>query len=115
MACAVHLDTNLLIHYVGGGDQEMIRKVELWLREGNTLHASAVARAEFQCGPLLPDEQAMAAELLRPVFPITTELAVEAGRLFHETGRRSRSLADWLLTATAIAARAPLATIPRRL
>lgn len=110
MPSAVHLDTNFLIHYVGGGDQEVIRKVEAWLREDHTLHASAMAWAEFQCGPLLPEENAVAVELLNSVLPITAELAAEAGRLFHETGCRSRSLADCLIAATAIVARVPLAT-----
>jgi len=113
MASAVHLDTNFLIHYAGGGDQAVIRKVETWLREDRTLHTSAMAWAEFQCGPLLPEENALALQLLDSVLPITAGLAAEAGRLFHETGRRSRSLADCLIAATAIEARAPLATINR--
>ncbi len=101
---------HFLIHYVGGGYEEVIRKVESWLRDGHTLHASAMAWAEFLCGPLLPEENALAAELLHSVLPITAGLAVEAGRLFHETDRRSRSLADCLIATAAVVARVPLAT-----
>lgn len=113
MPSAVHLDTNFLIHYVGGGNEHVIPKVEQWLREGLAIHTSAMAWAEFQCGPLLPEENAAAAELLHSILPVTLELAAQAGRLFQETGRRSRSLADCLIAATAMRARAALATLNR--
>ena len=113
MSSAIHLDTNFLIYYVGGGDDEVIRRVEEWLLEGRAIHVSAMAWAEFQCGPLLPEENAAAAELLHSVLPVTVELAMEAGRLFQETGRRSRSLADCLIAATAIRDHAALATVNR--
>jgi len=106
----IHLDTNFLIHYIGGGDGEVIRKVEDWLMEGVAIHVSAMAWAEFQCGPLQAGENATALELLHSVLPVTCELAVEAGRLFQATGRRSRSLADCLIAATAISGHVPLAT-----
>ena len=95
---------------MGGGDDEVIRRVEEWLLEGHAIHLSAMAWAEFQCGPLLPEENAVAQALLHSVLPITSELATEAGRLFRETGRRSRSLADCLIAATAMREDAHLAT-----
>lgn len=113
MSAVVHLDTNFLIYYVGGGDDVVIQKVEDWLLEGKLIHVSAMAWAEFQCGPLLPEEHAAAAEILHAVLPVTAELATEAGRLFQETGRRSRSLPDCLIAAAAIRDRAPLATVNR--
>lgn len=112
-AAALHLDTNSLIYYVGGGDDEVIRHVEEWLNEGRSIHVSAMAWAEFQCGPLLPAENAAAQDFLHSVVPITLELAAEGGRLFHETGRRPRSLADCIIAATAIRERAALATSDR--
>lgn len=113
MATLVHLDTNFLIYFVGGGNEEVIENVERWLREGAAIHVSAMAWAEFQCGPLLPEEKASAINLLRSILPTTGDIAVEAGRLFHETGRRSRSLADCLIAATAIRDQAELATVNR--
>lgn len=110
MPSDIHLDTNFLIYYVGGGDEEVIRKVEAWLLDGRAIHASAMAWAEFQCGPLVPEENAAAQEILPSVLPVTVELATEAGRLFQETGRRSRSLADCLIAATAIHDHAALAS-----
>ena len=110
MPSPVHLDTNFLINYVGGGEEELVQRVEGWLTEGRTLHCSAIAWAEFQCGPLLPEESLAAEGVLHSVLPVTAELAVEAARLFRETGRRSRSLADCLIAATALREGAALAT-----
>jgi predicted nucleic acid-binding protein len=47
------------------------------------------------------------------VLPVTAELATEAGRLFLETGRRSRSLPDCIIAAAAIRDQAALATVNR--
>lgn len=113
MPSDVHLDTNFLIYYVGGGDEQIIQRVEQWLMDGRAIRVSAMAWAEFQCGPLLPEEAAEAAALLHSVLPVTAELAAEGGRLFQETGRRSRSLPDCLIAATALRDHAELATVNR--
>ena len=113
MASIIHLDTNFLIYFVGGGNQEVIENVDTWLREGATIHISAMAWAEFQCGPLFPEEKASALNLFSSIIPITEDIATEAGHVFHKTGRRSRSLADCLIAATAIRHHATLATVNR--
>ncbi len=110
MPAEIHLDTNFLIYYIGGGNDAVVRKVEGWLSEGRTLHASAMAWAEFQCGPLTTQEQKVALNLIDSVLPVTAETATEAGRIFLETGRRSRSLADCIIAATAILNGASIAT-----
>lgn len=109
----VHLDTNYLIAYAGEFSSEVVNQVEGWIREDRGLCCSGMAWAEFLCGPVLPEEIAATETLLSEVLPITPDLAAEGARLFRETGRRSRSLPDCIIAATAIAAKAPLATINR--
>lgn len=113
MPSAIHLDTNYLIYYAGGGDPQVIESVEKWLLEGRALHISAMAWAEFQCGPLTLEENAMALNLIHSVLPVTVELATEGGQLFQQTGRRSRSLPDCIIAATAIRDHAALASVNR--
>jgi predicted nucleic acid-binding protein len=70
-----------------------------------------VAWAEYLCGPLDPAGEALARSMF-PVPEIFTEPdAVLAARLFNQTGRRSRSLADCMIAAAAIRCDAKLATI----
>lgn len=113
MPTAVYLDTNYLIYFVGGGDPKVIESVEEWLREGRMLHVSAMAWAEFQCGPLTPEENEIASSLIHSVIPVTVELATQAGQLFQKTGRRSRSLPDCIIAATALRDGVSVATVNR--
>jgi predicted nucleic acid-binding protein len=113
MGSPVHLDTNYLIAYAGEGSADVVTRVDGWILEDRQLCCSAMAWAEFLCGPVLSEEIAAMETLLHAVVPMTPELALEGARLFRETGRRSRSLPDCLIAATAIAAGAPLATINR--
>ena len=111
MDSAIHFDTNYLIAYAGEVSEEVVAKVEEWIVEGRKFYCSAMAWAEFLCGPALPEEIAAMESLLHGVLPVTPELSAEGARLFRETGRRSRSLADCIIAAAAIAAKAPLATL----
>jgi predicted nucleic acid-binding protein len=110
MGAPVHLDTNYLIAYAGGISAEVIQRVEHWISQDRKLCCSAMAWAEFLCGPIEPEDIAAMEILLDHVEPVTPELAAEGARLFRQTGRRSRSLPDCLIAATAIAAQAPIAT-----
>ncbi len=108
MSTAIHLDTNYLIQFAGGS--KPAETVLAWIGQGIPIHVSAMAWTEFRCGPLSDDECTLVSEILSGVIPVTEDVANEAGRLFDATGRRSRSLADCLIAATAIGARAKLAT-----
>lgn len=110
MAAPIHLDTNYLIAYAGESCADIVNQVENWISKDRKLCCSAMAWAEFLCGPVLKEEIAAMETLLSSVLPLTPELAAEGARLFRETGRRSRSLADCIIAATAVAAKAPLAT-----
>ena len=106
----IHLDTNYLIYYASGGRDDVVEHVEAWLREGRSIHVSAMAWAEFQCGPLTVREHDLAHDMIHGVLPITLETGNLAGRLFAMSGRRPRSPADCLIAACAIQAQASLAT-----
>lgn len=111
MNSSIHFDTNYLIAYAGEASDEVVANVEQWIVEDRKFYCSAMAWAEFLCGPILPEEVAAMESLLHGVSPVTPELAAEGARLFRETGRRSRSLSDCIIAATAIAAKEPLATL----
>ena len=111
MNTPVHLDTNYLIAYAGDASADLVIRVEEWIREDRKFCCSAVAWAEFLCGPVLSGEIAAMETLLHAILPVTPELAAEAARLFRETGRRSRSLADCIIAATAMRDSVPLATL----
>jgi predicted nucleic acid-binding protein len=111
MDTPVHLDTNYLIACAGGASTDLVTRVEEWILEDRKFCCSAMAWAEFLCGPILPEEIAAMETLLHAVLPVTPELAAEAASLFRVTGRRSRSLADCIIAATAIREGVPLATL----
>lgn len=106
----IHLDTNYLIRFANGSDSEITGQVFSWIKARERIYASAVAWAEFQCGPLTFREHETAHEILHGVLPVTLDHANQAGWLFQKTGRRSRSLADCLIAACAMQHGAFLAT-----
>jgi predicted nucleic acid-binding protein len=111
MDASIHFDTNYLIAYAGEASADVVANVEQWIIEDRKFYCSAMAWAEFLCGPVVPGEIAAMESLLHGVLPVTPELAAEGARLFRETGRRSRSLPDCIIAASAIASKAPLATL----
>lgn len=111
MNTPVHLDTNYLIAYAGEASTDVVSRVEEWIREDRKFCCSSIAWAEFLCGPVLPEEIAAMETLLHAVLPVTPGLAAEGACLFCATGRRSRSLADCIISATAMSDNAPLATM----
>lgn len=109
----IHLDTNYLVYYINSDNEEIIERVKTWLRDGTKIYLSAMVWAEFQCGPLSVREHDLAHDVVHGVLPLTLELGNSAGFLFRATGRRSQSLADCIIAATAIGERVPLATLNR--
>lgn len=86
-------------------------QVEQWIIQAEPLNASAIAWAEYLSGPLLPCEEVPSRAILNHIHPVDETIAMLAARLFNETGRRSRSLPDCIIAATAMLARQPLATL----
>jgi predicted nucleic acid-binding protein len=106
----IHFDTNFLIQATKAGSPAHIKFKE-WSAANEAFGVSAVAWTEYLCGPLDATTEALA----RSIFP-APEMFIEpdsvlAARLFNQTGRRSRSLADCMIAAVAIRCGAKLATI----
>jgi predicted nucleic acid-binding protein len=104
------LDTNFLIAGTRAGTPAALQ-VERWIIQGEPLHASAMAWAEYLSGPLLPTEEQASRAILHRIHPVDEATAILGARLFNGTGRRARSLPDCLIAATAMLARQPLATL----
>lgn len=106
------LDTNYLIA-LGQQGSAAARQVERWIVQGQPLWVSAIAWAEYLCGPLTAAEEEDCAAVLHGIQPVDATIATLGASLFNATGRRSRSLPDCLIAATAILAQEPLATLNR--
>ena len=105
----IHLDANLLVAGLTNGSPEQL-KLRGWMAGGETLAISAVAWAEFLCGPLTAADEMAARQMLPAAESLLTEDAALAANLFNATSRRSRSLADCMIAAVAIRCGAKLAT-----
>ena len=105
----IHFDTNFLIQTVvaGSAADEQFRG---WTQAQEDCNASSIAWAEFLCGPLDAPAEAIARQIFPKPEPFLSADAVLAARLFNQTGRRSRSLADCMIAAVAIRCGAKLAT-----
>ena len=80
----IQLDTSFLIRALVPDSSES-KKLRGWLEERENVGISALAWAEFQCGPV-------------------------SAKLFNETGRRRGTFVDCMIAATAIVAEESLAT-----
>ncbi|MDE0100422.1 MAG: PIN domain-containing protein [Truepera sp.] len=104
----IQLDTGFLIRALNSGSPED-RKLRDWIGAGETLSMSAVAWAEFLCGPLDGSELALAAQIVGEHRDFTSDHATIAAQLFNGTGRRG-SLIDCMIAAAALADGASIAT-----
>jgi predicted nucleic acid-binding protein len=106
----IHFDTNFLIQATVAGSPAH-GDFRQWSTAGESFGVSAVAWAEYLCGPLDPQGEAIAKQM----FPLPEGFlagdAILAADLFNKTGRRSRSLADCMIAAVAIRCSAKLATV----
>jgi predicted nucleic acid-binding protein len=105
----IHLDTNQLIG-LGKRGSTAQQRIDQWIRAGESLVTSAIAWAEFLCGPLTPSEKVTSEALLTAILPLDSVTAGLGATLFNASGRRSRSLPDCLIAATALMHQSPLAT-----
>ena len=105
----IHLDTNFLIHALVAGSPAEAR-MQAWLTAGEDLGISTIAWSEFLCGPLTPQDEALAQLLLAAPEPFMAADARNAATLFNATGRRSRTLADCQIAAVALRCGARVAT-----
>lgn len=105
----IHLDTSFLVRALVPGSQEDAQ-LRGWLSSETPLAISAVAWAEFLCGPLEAQDLSLAAAVVGEAVPLTAEHAVRAAALFNAAGRKRGSFVDCLIASVAIEADAGLAT-----
>jgi predicted nucleic acid-binding protein len=105
----IHCDTNFLIQSVVAGSPAH-EKFRAWTQAQEICNASTVAWAEFLCGPLDASAEAFARQIFPKPEPFLPADAVLAARLFNQTGRRSRTLADCMIASVAIRCGAKMAT-----
>jgi predicted nucleic acid-binding protein len=106
----IHLDTNILIGFAHGktATEQMLRN---WLQRGETFAISSVAWSEFLAGPLDTRRLNLVRLLIEDrIVSFGREEAELAAGLFNQTGRRRNSQPDCFIAATAICAKAALAT-----
>jgi predicted nucleic acid-binding protein len=106
----IQLDTNVLIG-LAEADTSVIRAVERWLGDRETLAVSSIAWFEFNCGPL----EGEAIELIEHVISgrvvvFNSAQAERAAELFKSAGRKRASRWDCRIAAAAIESGARLAT-----
>lgn len=104
----IHLDTSFLIRMLERGSVEA-RFLEA-LDPDEPVLVSAIAWAEFLCGPIEAAERELVQQIVDGHRDLTVEHAGIAAHLFNESGRRRRSLSDCLIAAAAIHDGARLAT-----
>jgi len=104
----IYLDTNYLI--LLATDEAVNERVGTWISEGAVLKTSAMAWAEFCCGPVDKTTLSLVADIVADIVLVDAAIARAAALLFQKTGRRSRSLPDCIIAATAIADEASVAT-----
>jgi predicted nucleic acid-binding protein len=105
----IHLDTSFLIHALVPSSRAD-KRLRKWLRDGDDLAISAVAWAEFLCGPVETSEIEVVSDMFQEIVAYTAADSEMSARLFNLGGRRRGTLADCMIAATAIRGGAALAT-----
>ena len=105
----IHLDTSFLIRALVPGSAED-GHLRHWLASRQKIGISAVAWAEFLCGPLDDDARKAARVLLGAPVMIDEHTAELAAAMFNIGGRRRRTFVDCLVAAAAVRVDAQLAT-----
>jgi predicted nucleic acid-binding protein len=105
----IHLDTSFLIRALVRGSEEdaLLRE---WLAAGETLGMSAVAWAEFRCGPIDDTASQLARQIVEHRIEFSEKQADVAAELYNESGRRRGTLFDCMIAAAALAEGAAIAT-----
>lgn len=103
------LDTNFLIRALIPGTKEALA-MEQWLGSREPLSIPAVAWYEFLCGSTEEEERLAFALLKGGILPFTPAEAQVAASVFCSLQKPRRLRVDAMIAATAIVAKAPLAT-----
>lgn len=105
----IHLDTSFLIRALTTDAPESAAK-DSWIASDETLLVSAVAWAEFLCGPITDEQLELATQIVGRPVDFTAYDAAIAALLFNATGRRRGTMQDCMIAASALRHDALLAT-----
>ena len=86
------------------------RRLRAWLKARKIVRLSAIAWAEYLCGPVSASAVEDAAELFGEPVAFGGREATLAAQLFDQSGRRRGTLPDCMIAAIAMQAGASLAT-----
>lgn len=106
------LDTNYLIRVLVPGAKEAA-EVSAWYRADEPLITPMLAWFEFLCGPVTVEQEEIVRGFLTEIVPMNEPQARLAADLFNQSGRMRCNRIDALIAATAIHAKARLATANR--
>jgi len=107
----IHLDANLLIAMVKPFDLHHAAARAI-VAKNHSFSTSSVAWMEFHSRPVDPTHtRALHRILSGGILPFDEPIAALAGELFFRTGAKRRTRLDTMIAATAIHARAKLATV----
>ena len=105
----IHLDTRFLIRALVRHSPED-QRLRGWIRADEPLGMSAVAWAEFLCGPIDGTALSLASLIVGLRSPFTDDMAATAARLFNGSGRRRGTMIDCMIAGTALVEGASIAT-----
>lgn len=106
----IHLDTNFLVAMEDPTSKAAVM-LRSWLEHSEDINTSALAWAEYLCGPLSESEFRAASTILPQPEPLIGEDAEVASKLFNFCGRRRGSFVDCMIAAIAIRQKAQLVTM----
>jgi predicted nucleic acid-binding protein len=106
----IHLDTNYLIALATLTTPEG-KRAERWLQEGEKLCVSAVVWTEFLSSTATSNQIRLVEALVHRVVPFGQTEATLAAALYNFAGRKRHNRLDCMIAATAITAKADLATL----
>src|SRR5271170_6337082 len=110
----IHLDTNYLIG-ITRFQSPLAGQVRNWIISGEEISTSAIAWSEFMTGPFVTEQLNRVENLLGGrIIPFGSSEAECAAELYNHAGRKREKRIDSFIAATAIFAKAKLATKNRK-
>jgi predicted nucleic acid-binding protein len=106
----IHLDTNYIVGLVTP-KSPLEMQILAWMNAGEKFAVSSIAWSEFLTGPVTAREILDVSRIMENrVVGFGVGEAKQAADLFNLTGRKRITRTDCFIAATAMCARAPLAT-----
>jgi|SRR6185312_10704432 len=104
-----HVDTSFLIRSLvaASSEDKLLRR---WMEASDSLAISAIAWAEFACGPVSAEQLSQVLQVLGEPLAFTQVHAEIAAELFNSTGRVRGKFVDCMIAAAALESGASLAT-----